>query len=68
MNKYTMTCSCGHTMEKEAATRDEAVMALKADMTEEAIAAHMAEKHAGEPVPSKAEIDGMIEKMTQPMA
>ena len=63
-----MTCSCGHTMEKEAATRDEAVMALKADMTEEAIAAHMAEKHAGEPVMSVADCHAMIEKMTQPMA
>ena len=66
--KYTMTCSCGHVMEKEAATRDEAVTTFKAEMTAESIATHMAEKHAGEPVMSVGDCHAMIEKMTQPTA
>ena len=55
-------------MEKEAATRDEAVSAMKAEMTEQTIASHMAEKHPGDPVMPVADCHAMIEKMTQPVA
>ena len=55
-------------MEKEATTRDEAVLAMKAEMTEQTIAAHMSEKHPGDPVMSVADCHAAIEKMTQPMA
>ncbi len=67
--KYSMTCSCGYKMEKEAATRADAVAALKADMTEEAITKHMKEMHKpGEVVPTVAEVHAGIDQMTQPMA
>ncbi len=65
--KYSMTCSCGHVMETEATTREEAVANIKGMMTEEAITAHMGEKHAGEPVLSKAEVDAMVEQSTVQM-
>lgn len=64
-----MKCSCGHSMEQEADTRTDAILALKAKLTEETIAAHMKEMHkSDEPVPTKAEVDGMIEQMIEPQA
>ena len=62
-----MKCTCGHEMKKEAANRADAVAALKADMTEEAIAAHMKSMHKPEEaVPTVAEIHAGIEQMTEP--
>jgi hypothetical protein len=66
MDKFSMTCSCGDTMNVEAASREEAVAKIKAMMTEEAIAQHMAEKHPGEPVISISDCHAMIEKNMQP--
>ncbi len=64
---YTMKCSCGYLMEEEAATRADAVAVMKSKMTEEKITAHMKAMHKPEdPIPTKAEIDGMIEQMTEP--
>lgn len=62
---YTMTCTCGHTMTADAATREEAVSQFKTQMGPEAAAAHAAEKHPGEPVPSQEEIHAMIEQSTK---
>lgn len=62
MNTYKMTCSCGDTMTVEGATREEAVAKLKETMNEAAIAAHMAEKHPGQPAMSVADCHAMIEK------
>lgn len=62
MPKYSMECSCGTVSTVEAATREEAVAMLKAGMTEDAIAAHMAEKHPGEPVPPVEAAHAMIEQ------
>lgn len=68
MNKYTMTCTCGHEMEEMANSRAEAVTALKNKMTEETIAAHMKEMHKpDEVVPSVAEVHAGIEQMMKPM-
>ena len=57
-----MTCSCGDTMEMETETREEAVSRFKAMMTEDAINAHMTEKHPGSPVISVADCHAQIEK------
>ena len=48
-------------MEVEAADRNDAVMQFKAMMTQEAIDAHMAEKHPGDPAMSMADCHAMIE-------
>lgn len=61
MPKYSMTCSCGTTNTVEANSREEAVQMLKSGMTEEKIAAHMAEKHPGDPVPSVEDSHAMID-------
>jgi hypothetical protein len=65
MNKYSMTCSCGHEYSVDADSREAAVEMLKEKMTDEAIAEHMAEKHPGEPVPSKEQADAMVEQNTK---
>ena len=60
-----MTCSCGDVMKVEAENREEAVSKMKEMMTEDAIKAHSAEKHPGEPVPSVAEAHENIDKNLQ---
>ena len=60
-----MTCSCGDVMEMEASNRDEAVAKLKALMTQEAIDAHMKEKHSGQPTISMADCHAQIERDTK---
>lgn len=57
-----MTCSCGDTMRMEGATGNEAVDKLmSAVMTPDAITAHMAEKHAGQPVPTREQVrEGLL--------
>ncbi len=49
-------------MTVDAIDRNDAVAQLKAMMTESSIAAHMAEKHPGDPVMSVADCHAMIEK------
>ena len=61
-----MTCSCGHVMSAEAENRDAAVAQIQGMMTEEAIAAHMAEKHPGDAIPTVADIHAQIAEMTEP--
>jgi len=46
--KYSMTCTCGHEVSADAATRGEAVAKVKAMWTQEAVDAHVKEKHPGE--------------------
>lgn len=65
MNAYSMTCTCGQVMTVEADSREEAVEKLKAMTTENTISQHMAEKHPGEPVPTKEQADAMIEQTTK---
>lgn len=55
-------------MTMEAETRDEAVQKLKDMMNAEAITAHMAEKHAGQPAMSVEDCHAMIEKEVQEVA
>lgn len=65
MMKYSFTCTCGDIMSVDAENKEEAVAKLKEMMSgEEVIAQHMAEKHAGEPVPSQEQIHMMIEQGT----
>lgn len=45
----------------DANTREEAVNQVKAMMTQEAINAHMTEKHPGQPAMSMADCHAMIE-------
>ena len=65
--KYSMKCSCGDVMDVEAGNRKEAVAKFKAMMTQDAINAHMSEKHPGKPVMTMAECHAMIEKDVTPM-
>ena len=57
-----MTCSCGDVMTVDADNREEAVTKMKAMMTPEMVASHMAAKHPGQPVPSQAEMGMMVEQ------
>ncbi len=59
-----MTCSCGHTMAVEAASQAEAVKKLKGMMNKAAVKAHLAEKHAGQPMMTVADVHAAIEKTT----
>lgn len=66
--QYSMTCSCGHVMSVDGETRDEAVQKMKDMMTEDAVAAHMNEKHPGEPPMSQAQVHSQIEQGLQLVA
>jgi hypothetical protein len=55
MAQFKMACVCGDTMTVEAPSREDAVAQLKSMMDEAGIAAHMAEKHPGEPLISVAD-------------
>ena len=61
-----MTCPCGDVMDVEAKNRAAAVEMLKGKMNAEAIAAHMAEKHPGQPVMTVEECHAMIEESVMP--
>ena len=52
-------------MTTDAESRDEAVSKFRNMMDKGAIGAHFEEKHSGEPIPSKREVDDMIEKTTE---
>lgn len=60
--KFSLTCSCGDTNTVEAQNREEAITKFKTLMTAEMVAAHMADKHPGDPVMSVADSHKMIEK------
>lgn len=62
MTTYQMDCSCGDTMNVEGASREESVSKFKAMMNESVIAAHMKEKHPGEPSMQVAQVHSIIEK------
>ena len=62
MTTFQMKCSCGDTVTVDAEDRDEAVSKVKAMFDEAGIAAHMEEKHPGEPVMSVADCHAMIER------
>lgn len=49
-------------MKLESATREEAVSKLKSMMNDSAVAAHMKEKHPGEPMIPVAQVHAIIEK------
>ena len=65
MKKFSFTCTCGDVVPVDANAREEAVEKIKAMMGDEAIAKHMADKHPGQPVPTKAQSDVLIEQMVQ---
>jgi len=62
MPKFSMTCSCGHEMSVDAATRQEGVAKMKAMFTKEAVDQHLADKHPGEPPMTVAQVHGQIEQ------
>ena len=61
-----MKCPCGDEMKVQAENRAAAVADLKGQMTAEAIAAHMAEKHPGQEVMTVEACHAMIEQETMP--
>lgn len=60
--KFSMTCTCGDTNTVDVNDKEEAVSKFKTLMTAEMIAAHMADKHPGQPVMSVADCHKMIEQ------
>jgi hypothetical protein len=62
MAMFKMSCTCGDEYSVDANDRDEAVSKMKGMMTQEAIDAHMNEKHAGQPKISMADCHAMIER------
>ena len=62
MQSYSMTCSCGDELKVDAENREAAVEKLQAIMNEDAIKAHMAEKHPDEEVLTVAQIHDQIEE------
>ncbi len=67
MQSFKFTCTCGHEMTVDASNREEAAAKFKDMMTEDAIKQHMAEKHAGEPMMTKEQVDMGIEQGVQPV-
>lgn len=63
MTKYSFTCTCGHKVTADAENKEEAVKKIQDMMGQDAINAHMAEKHPGDPVPTKEQSDQMVEQM-----
>jgi hypothetical protein len=49
-------------MKVEGSTREEAVSKLKSMMNDSTVAAHMKEKHPGEPMIPVAQVHSMIDK------
>lgn len=62
--KFSMKCTCGHEITVDAESREDAIEKIKAIMTPDEIAKHMADKHAGQPVPSNDQVYAMIEQVT----
>lgn len=63
---YKFVCTCGHEVTADAEGQEEAIEKIKGIMTEEAVAQHMAEKHPGDPVPSKEQYDMLLSQNVQP--
>jgi len=62
MATFQMTCACGDKMEIQTGTREQALTQFKTMMDESAVAAHMKEKHPGEPMIPVAQVHAIIEK------
>ena len=60
MKKYSMTCSCGDTMNVEAESREDAVSTLKGMMTQVAIDDHCNKNHPGMRL-TESEVHAQIE-------
>ncbi len=60
MEKFRMTCTCGETFDVDAENRDEAVEKIQSMLNEDAVRAHMEEKHPGQPVPSVGQIHQLV--------
>ncbi len=67
MMKFSMTCNCGDVMTVDAENREEAVTKMKAMMTQVAVDAHWAEKHATDqmPKPTMEQVQMMIDEKLQ---
>ena len=61
--RYSTKCTCGHRITVVAQNREEAIVKIKEIRSVGAIAAHMLDKHKGDPVPSKEQADAIVEKM-----
>lgn len=59
--KYSFKCNCGDVLTVDVETKEEAVEKIKGMMNEDAIKAHMAEKHPGEVAPSVEQVHAQIE-------
>jgi len=62
--KYLTKCTCGNTITVDAGSREEAVEIIKGIKTIGSINAHMADRHKGEPVPTKEQSDAVIAQTT----
>lgn len=62
MKKFTATCTCGDKFTVQGADKKAAMEELKKIMTPEKIAEHMAQKHAGQPVPMPEQAYAMMEQ------
>ena len=67
MQTFQMTCSCGHEIKVQAADRDDAVRRIQATMGKDAIAAHIKERHPGEPMPTVEQVHAVIAQVTMPV-
>ena len=66
MNKYSITCTCGHKMSVDAGTREEAVSKLTGMMTQEALDKHFLENHQpSETKPTLEQSHAMIAQTVQ---
>jgi len=62
MKKFSMTCTCGHEMSVDAATKEEAVAKLQQMMDQKGIDAHWAENHKEDtaPKPGIEQVHAMV--------
>jgi hypothetical protein len=64
MTKYSMTCTCGHTLSLQANSREDAVAIFQKSMTEKALEDHMRQWHKpDDPKPTLAEAHAMIQQV-----
>ena len=66
--KYSMQCTCGHTITVDAESKEDAISQIKGVMTPNEIAKHMDQKHKGQAIPSNDQVYAMITQTTQAMA
>ena len=53
MAMWQMSCTCGDKMQMDGETKEQAADKLMEIMNPPAVAAHMAEKHSGAPIPTQ---------------